>query len=88
MLDVRLMRTYPVIVAETTAIGPGNPEKRGRTTAVRRYFFVRCIIAPSVYGWAMVGRRSRLPVPTFRFSSLVMCLPTPSGNGAVGSYKM
>lgn len=58
-VDVSLDVHYASTVAETTAIGFGDLMFLGGRTASRRYFFVRSIIAHQVYGWALMGMRSR-----------------------------
>jgi hypothetical protein len=56
-----LAMAYTVIVAETTANLDWRPELQRRTTAARRYFFVRSSSA-SFNGRALTGERLRSPV--------------------------
>lgn len=51
------------LAAKTNAAGRGNPIDPRRTTANRRYFFVRALLRAFFYGRAVAGPASAGPVP-------------------------
>jgi len=75
---------YSVAVAETTVTGFSSPQHSRRTTAARRYFFVR---TPSrafkINGRALVGRANALPVSLSAGLLTLPCARSP--HLAVGS---
>ena len=85
---------YPAGVAQTNATGFGSPTCNRRTTAVRRYFFVRTPLRASICGWALAGRASALPVSYCAGLPTLPCARPPhlevgSGlNPAIGGRTM
>ena len=72
---------YTCLVAKKKAAGLGTPKYERRTTASRRYFFVRMPSRAFVNGRALVGTASAVPVsfvPVFQ-TCQVPALPFGTG---------
>lgn len=83
MMDVvnRQASGYTCFVAEKKAAGLGTPKYERRTTATRRYFFVRMPLCVYFNGRALAGTASAVPVsfvPVFQ-TCQVPALPFGTG---------
>ncbi|MDT4868422.1 hypothetical protein FQZ97_1033840 [compost metagenome] len=65
----------------TTVAGIGVPNHDGGQPP-RAAFFVSVLPSRALFiGRALVGERSRSPVPSCRYANLILCPPTPIGVG-------
>lgn len=80
-VDVRLLSAYPDFVPEKEGTGLGRPIRQRRTSATRRYFFVRTIASPMS---GSGGEASACRFPLSPVDQPYHLLLTPFGRGACG----
>ena len=80
-VDGRLLSAYPDFVPEKEGTGLGRPIRQRRTSATRRYFFVRTIASPMS---GSGGEASACRFPLSPVDQPYHLLLTPFGRGACG----
>ncbi|MFZ4875002.1 hypothetical protein ACL9RI_07950 [Janthinobacterium sp. Mn2066] len=81
-MTIRLLSVYPETVAKKEATGLGRPIRQRRTSAARRFFFVRTIASPMS---GSGGEASACRFPLSPVDQPCHLLLTPFGRGACGS---